>query len=712
MTEALSIRFPRDVRAEAMEPWLLGLHGLMVAPSLLTAPDRVSVECVGDRRGVRVQVWVPTEPLRRQVRDSLDAAFVGGSVEPVAVELPEVAEFARLSLGANRAPLRQARGAGLAALIAPLAQLRGAQTGIVQFVVSPAPLRAQARLLAASQGARQGGSPLDRLAGAYIERDRAAALRDKAAAPLFRVSVAVAASSATIRAALVAPFRQFAGPRAFVRSHRVWWTARAQTELADRRHRWFPPVTVGAGELAGVLGPDAEAIRTLGGPVLSSRRLAPSPNVPVRGRVLAVSNAGAERTIALGTAAARTHLALIGPTNAGKTTALVRQAVAAAEEGCGVVLVEPLKGGATEAFLARVPERDRDRIVILDPERERDYPPAINFLDRAAGEDAASVAGGILGVLRELHPDLGQRSADVAYNALFLAASTPGATVADVPRLLLDRAARDGCLGNVRDPFVRGFFDEFNRRTEPDQLNIAAPVVGRLRPLLRPELAPIIGQPKSTINFDRILAERRHLLVRVPLGAELFGALIVGRIWRAALRRTRLTEAARPDTLLAIDEVQAFLKTGIDAAEMLATARELRLAMLLATQSIQLCPPALRHALLVNARSRAVWATDESEAAVLGRGLGPELAPIDLIGLGAFEVAVRLAVGDGNATARPFTGRTLPLPEPVRSSTAELREASRQRYGRSRTEVEAELRDRLAPVQAEIDPEAIGTRPR
>ncbi|HVD40216.1 MAG TPA: hypothetical protein VNC16_04335 [Solirubrobacterales bacterium] len=705
--DVLTIRFPRDVRPDVMEPLLLRLHGLMAPPSFFRAPDRIAVECVGDERGVRVQVWASSEPLRRLVRASLESSLVGGSIEERRPALPSVDQFVRLSLGAKRAPLRL-EGAGLAGIVAPLARLGGGQVGIVQFVLSPAPLRMQAKLLAASKG-RRSASVVDAFATAYVDRDRAAALRAKAAAPLFRVSVAVAASSATITAALVASFRQFAGPRAFVTQHRVFLAGRARAELIGREHRWFAPALVGGEELAAMLGPDAEALRAVGGPVLPSRRLTPPKTVAADGRVLAVSNAGPERRIALRTVDARTHLACIGPTGVGKTTLLVQQALATANEGCGVVLIEPLKGGATESFLSRLPDREAARVVILDPERERDYPPAINFLDRVAGSDAASVASGILGVLRELHPDLGQRSADVAYNAIYLAASIPGATLADVPRLLLDRAARNQWLDHVRDPFVRGFFDEFNRRTVPDQLNIAAPVVGRLRPLLRPDLAPIIAQPESTIDFDRILSERRLLLVRVPAGAELFGALIVDRIWRAVLRRTTMAETDRPDTLLAIDEVQAFLRTGVDASQMLATARELRLGMLLASQSIQLCPPALRQALLVNARSRVVWATDESEASILGRGLGPELEPIDLVGLGAFEVAIRLAIGP--STARPFTGRTLPLPPTVRDSTAAIREQSRQRYGRPRAAVEDDLRDRLAPVQSAIDPEAIGTRP-
>jgi hypothetical protein len=698
VTRTVAIEFPRDVRAVVMEPLLLTIHGLLASPGWFRPAERLAVELVGECSGVRLQVWSEHEPLQRQVHSALADAFVGGTVKPTADRLPVLDHFARLSLGSSRAPLRVGgEGAGLAAPAAPLGRLSDGQAGVIQFVLSAASLREQHRLLVAAHRSE-------------VAPDYTAALRDKAAMPLFRVGVTVGASSATLRAALLAGFRQFAGPVSFPRPHQVWWVGAARRQLAERRHPFIPPpVMVGVGELAAVLGPEAAALRAIGGPVLGSRRLPPPKNVPTRGRVLAVSNAGDERAIALTTASARTHSAFIGPTNCGKTTQLVRQGLAAVEDGCGFVLIEPLKAGGTESFLQRLPAHFSERVVVLDPERERDFPPAINFLD-APGQDAGDVASGMLGVLRALHPDLGARTADVLFNTLYALASTPDGTVADAPRLLFDRTSRSRFLEYVTDPFVRGFFDEFDRRSEPDQMNVAAPAVGRLRPLLRPALAPLIGQARSTIDFDRLLAERRILLVRVPMGADLFGALIVDRLWRAALRRTRIPEEQRPDTLLAIDEAQAFLRTGADVPEMLGVARELRLALVLATQSINLCPPALRQAMLVNARTRLTWQTDESEARVLGRGLRPELEPVDLLGFGQYEVAIRLAVG--GATVRPFTGRTLPLPPPLRRSTEEIRKRSRQRYGRPRREVEAELRERLAPVQSVIDPEAIGTRPR
>ena len=208
-------------------------------------------------------------------------------------------------------------------------------------------------------------------------------------------------------------------------------------------------------------------------------------------------------------------------------------------------------------------------------------------------------------------------------------------------------------------------------------------------------MAPIVAQSRSTIDLDAVLARRQILLVHIPRGAELFGTLLVARLWQAILRRASKPAAKRPDVLLAIDEVQSFLRTGGDLGEMLAVARGLNVGLCLATQHLEQCPPALRAALLANARSRVVFQSDAEDARTLARGFAPDLEAADLTGLDRYEAAVRLAI-DG-AVSRPFTIRTLPLSEPVRSSSEAIRAASRSRYGRPRREVLEEIAVRVAP---------------
>lgn len=66
--------------------------------------------------------------------------------------------------------------------------------------------------------------------------------------------------------------------------------------------------------------------------------------------------------------------------------------------------------------------------------------------------------------------------------------------------------------------------------------------------------------------------------------------------------------------------------------------------------------------------------------------------PDDLVGLPAYEVAIRPCIG--GATAVPVTGRTLPLIPPTSDGTT-LARASLSRFGTPRADVEAALRQRV-----------------
>lgn len=696
---SLAIEYPRDVSPEAMEAFLLRLPGSLATGGLFTPPTRVAFEFVGTPGGISASLWCSSDALAASATAALAAALPGGRIargHPHAFD--GTVAYERLTLGRSDAPLRHdLPGDALAGLLAPLADVGIRQVGVVQFVLQLAPTGAQARLLRrAAQAEVRPRGQRSRLAVPRAGRHRARSMREKAASPLYRASVMVAASSHHLAGDLAAGFAQFAAPYARVRRHRAHWGARARAQLIERRlPGWWPePALVGASELAGMLAPTPAALRNLRGPVVRSRRLTPPPGAARTGRVLCLANDGTrERAVALKRADTRLHTWLIGPTGTGKSTLLVHQVLDAAARGDGAVFLDP-KGDAIEEVLRRLPDGRADDVVVLDPVSERDHPLGLNLLERAPGQDAAGVTEAIMGVLRDLFArNWGARTDDTLYNGIYTAAAVEGTTLAELPRLYASPEFRRPFVAAVDDPFIRDFWIGFDGLSAAQRGTLLAPALNKLRPLLRPDLAPIIGQ-RSTVRLGRVLAERRLLLVRLPRDGALFGSLLVGRLWQAAQARLTQPEARRPDVLLAIDEVHSFLRTGADLGELLAMARGLRLSLCVASQHLEQCPPELRAALLANARTRVVFQTDETDAVALAKGFAPHLDPEDLSGLGRYEVAVRMAL-DGTVSA-PFTGRTPPLPPPLRASSEGLRLASRARYATPRAAVEAELRERLS----------------
>jgi hypothetical protein len=124
---------------------------------------------------------------------------------------------------------------------------------------------------------------------------------------------------------------------------------------------------------------------------------------------------------------------------------------------------------------------------------------------------------------------------------------------------------------------------------------------------------------------------------------------------------------------------------------MLAQARGLGVGLTLAHQYLGQLNDTIKTAVLGTVRSQIVFQLQPEDAKAVSSRFLP-LMPDDLVGLAAYEVAVRPCVN--GATLGPVTGRTLPLPPPTTDGAA-LIQASLSRYGRPRDSVEAALSERL-----------------
>jgi DNA helicase HerA-like ATPase len=156
-------------------------------------------------------------------------------------------------------------------------------------------------------------------------------------------------------------------------------------------------------------------------------------------------------------------------------------------------------------------------------------------------------------------------------------------------------------------------------------------------------------------------------------------------------RRAALAPDERPATFAFIDEFQDYLHLPTNVADVLAQARSLGLGLTLAHQHLGQLPPAVRDAVLANARSRIIFQVASSDARVLTHELAPHLTAADLQGLGPYEVVATLSVGA--RVAPPVTAATLPPPA-LTGQGAVARRHSREQYGVDRETVEAAIRAR------------------
>lgn len=486
-------------------------------------------------------------------------------------------------------------------------------------------------------------------------------------------------------------------------ARRWWWPRLAvAARLVLRvvpRGRW--PIVATTEEFAGLLGLAVGADALPGVPAEISRALPPSPSMPTSGLVIARSNyPGIDAQLHVSTADRLRHMWILGPTGTGKSTLLANIIGHDIAHGDGVVLIDA-GGDLVADVLDRVPDSRAEDIIVIDP-TQGDRIVGLNPLTAGPHEQAA---GFTYHVLRSLYAQSwGPRTADIVRACLltFTATAAPNGsafTLVDIPELLTNAGFRRYVTAQHLPPQLVKFWRWYDRLPEPQQANIVSPVLNKLRTFtLSSVLRATLGQSDG-VQFSDVLAKARVVLVALKkgiLGAEvcaLIGALVMASVWQAAQSRVNLSKQQRRPVWLVADEFQEPVRLPLDLADMAARARSLGLGLVLAHQYLGQLTTTVKTAVLGTVRTQVVFQLARDDAAELAPAFAP-LTATDLHHLGPFEIAARLCTG--GATAPTVTGRTYPMPDPVRDGAA-LATDSRERHGLSLSDVDEQISARITP---------------
>ena len=494
---------------------------------------------------------------------------------------------------------------------------------------------------------------------------------------------------------------------------------RARTEhpakLDGVRRPWRAGLELGAGEIVAMAGWPVGEGALPATPSAHPRVLAlPSARETQRAFASGVADQVGER-LGISIGDALYHTVLLGPTGAGKSTALAHLALADIHAGRGVLLIDP-KTDLVADILARIPEQRRDDVVVIDPTSSR--PVGINPLARAQTTRSGAlspVGGGVPGggASPELVADTvqatfkgvfaeswGVRVEQVLSAALVTLARTPGATLVDLPLLLTNPAYRQRLIAaSGTDPLGTGqFWAAYEALSEAQRQQWVGPVLTRLQPfLIRPHLRATLGQAAPSFDLGEVFTRRRIVLVSLNkgvLGAEsarLLGSLLVGQLWPLILAWAAVEPSRRHVVSVFIDEVQDYLSLPGSLADALAQARSLGAAFHLAHQYRGQLPAALKAGIDANARNKIIFSLSAADAAELARqAIGLEAADFQL--LPRFGVYARTL---HHGRENPWCQATTLPPTPPTQDALALRAASQARYGQDAAQVEAALLARL-----------------
>jgi len=478
------------------------------------------------------------------------------------------------------------------------------------------------------------------------ERERAAALEEKAGEPLFLCSLRLGVSAGSRRAAgaglrdLADAFEAFqTAAGGGLRRRRQLGAVRA---LRARMLPLRPRLLLSASELAALCPfPERPATTALAFDQAAARALEPAAAAPESGIVLGTTASG--RSVHVRVDGLRGHAQLIGGTWSGKSTLLLNLGLQLVEQGYGLIAVEP-KGDLIDGLLERIPTARLDDVVLLDF-GERDFPPAFNLLagGPGQGEALAAICSRLFG------GNWGPRSDDLLRAAILTleqghpASETP--TLADVLPLLQDARVRRRYRIIEDNPILEGFWRAWERSSEGQRQQALAPLANKLRTfLLRPALRDAVVQSEAS-DLAEVIKRARLVLCSLPAGAlgedgaSLLGSVFLHRLWQAAQSLGPTAGLDRKPLVCLVDEAHRFTALPGGIGDLLAQARGYGLGFVLAHQDLAQLTPELREAIAANCRSKLCFQLDPPDSERIARHFQPQLDAGDLHRLGRYQLA-------------------------------------------------------------------------
>ncbi len=396
---------------------------------------------------------------------------------------------------------------------------------------------------------------------------------------------------------------------------------------------------------------------------------------------------------------ARHHVYVVGKTGSGKTTLLRNSIIQHMHRGHGVAVIDP-HGDLAKDLLQQVPSWRTDHVVYFDP-ADAEFPVGFNPLANVPPDDRPLVASGIVEAFKSIWADSwGPRMQYILYNCIAALLDCQNTSLLGVNRMLVDARYRRWVVNQVRDPFIRQFWEEefpsYDARFVREAI---APIQNKVGALLQsPIIRNILGQVRNRVSIPFVMDDSRIFIANLSKGrmghdkSNLLGSLLVTQFQLAAMARANRPESDRRDFHLFIDEFQNFTTDAF--ASILAEARKYRLCLTLSHQYLDQLPLPVRQAVFGNVGTLIAFRVGSMDAEFLAGEFGHDFQAHAFAELPKFHAMARMRI-DGKA-AQPERVRMLtPLVLPNGEGSRPLRR-SRERFSQHRRTVEDRIRRWLA----------------
>lgn len=352
------------------------------------------------------------------------------------------------------------------------------------------------------------------------------------------------------------------------------------------------------------------------------------------------------------------HTYIIGKTGTGKSTLLQTMILQDIQAKRGVCLLDP-HGDLVENVVNTIPkDRLKDIIYLNVPDRTLSL--RYNPFKKVSYEKRSLVASSILDVFKKLWFDAwGVKLEHILRYTILTLLDQPEATIADIPRLLLDRAYRKSALVHIKNESVKAFWEkEFVHYNRYDLLPVLNKVGGMLA---HPAIKRVLIENPHEISLRKAMDENKIIMVNLSKGylgedtAHILGALLISSISAAAFSRVDTPETSRIPFMLYMDEFHNF--TTLSLVNMFSELRKFKVGLTLAHQYMHQLDEEIKRAILGNAGTIISFRVGTEDAQFLSKEMFPVFDLEDLLNLPNRSVYLKLMI-DGTPS-RPFSAETI-----------------------------------------------------
>lgn len=475
--------------------------------------------------------------------------------------------------------------------------------------------------------------------------------------------------------------------------------------------RFFPPENnksvLNSVELATLFHfPDQKNIPTAQLERQASKQVDAPRNMPNDGMLLGYNLfRGSKKPIRIALSDRQRHMYVVGQTGTGKSTFLENIALQDMLNGDGFAFVDP-HGDTAEKLLSMVPKERAEDVIYFCP-ADMDFPMGLNLFEYTLPEQKDFLIQEAINILYKLYDPnrqgmIGARFEHIFTNcAQLLMADPAGGTFVDIPKLLIDADFMKAKLKYCTDQNVLDFWTKEwpNSQRSNESGEVTSWVVSKFGAFLSNEMMRnIIGQTKSSFDLRDIMDNKKILLVNLSKGrtgdlnSRLMGMIFVMKFQAAAMSRANVLEHERQDFCLYVDEFQNFSTDSF--ATIMSEARKYHLNLIVANQFTTQLSDEIRDAVFGNMGTIVSFRIGQNDVDSLSRYFQPHFDGDDLLRIPNANTVVRTLIS--GVPTQSFSMATLP---PLGSPNVKLGEALKQlsaaKYGRPRSEVSAEIMERL-----------------